>query len=57
MNKFEWAFSTIFTYVLILITIKVKDPLLLNHFSEPQIAVVTGTIIALIQVIRDSYKV
>ena len=57
MKKFEWAFSTILTYVLIVITIKVKDPELLNHFSEPQIAVVTGTILALIQFIRESFKV
>ena len=57
MKKFEWAFSTILTYVLILTTIKVADPELLNHITEPQIAVVTGITIALIQVINESFKV
>jgi len=52
MKKFEWVFSTILTYVLILTTIKVTDSGLLNHITEPQIAVVTGITIALIQVIR-----
>ncbi len=57
MKKFEWVFSTILTYVLILTTIKVIDPELLNHITGPQIAVVTGIIIALIQVISKSFKV
>jgi hypothetical protein len=57
MDKFEWAFSTILTYVLILTTIKVTDPGLLNHITESQIAVITGAIIALIQVISESFKV
>lgn len=57
MNKFEWAFSTILTYALILTTIKVTDPGLLNHITEPQIAVITGAIIALIQVFSENFKV
>ena len=57
MKKFEWALSTILTYVLILTAIKVADPGLLNHITEPQIAVVTGITIALIQVISESFKV
>lgn len=56
MNKFEWAFSTILTSAILLITIKVTDPGLLNHFTEPQIAAVTGITIALIQVIKQTTK-
>lgn len=56
MNKFEWAFSTVLTYVLILTTIKVTDPGLLNNITEPQIAIGTGVIIALIQIISKSFK-
>lgn len=57
MNKIEWALSTILTYVLILTTIKVTEPGLLNHITEPQIAVVTGIAIALVQVISESFKI
>jgi hypothetical protein len=57
MNKIEWALSTSLTYVLILTTIKVTDPGLLNHITEPQIAIATGVTIALIQVISKSFKV
>lgn len=57
MKKFEWMFSTILTYVLIITTIKVTDPGLLNHITGPQIAVVTGITIALIQVMIESFKV
>ena len=57
MNKIEWAFSTILTYVLILTTIKFIDPGLLNNITGPQIAVITGTTIALVQVISESFKV
>jgi hypothetical protein len=57
MKKFEWAFSTILTYVLIITTIRVTDSGLLNHITGPQIAVVTGITIALIQVIIESFKV
>jgi len=56
MHKFEWAFSTILTYVLILTTIKVTDPGLLNHITEPQIVIITGITIALIQVIKQTTK-
>jgi hypothetical protein len=56
MNKIEWAFSTILTYVLILTAIKFTDPGLLNHITEPQIAVVTGITIALIQIIKQTTK-
>lgn len=56
MNKIEWAFSTILTYALILTTIKVTDPGLLNHITEPQIAVVTGITIALIQFLKQTTK-
>jgi hypothetical protein len=56
MKKFEWAFSTIFTYVLIITTIKITDPGLLNHITEPQIAIVSGVIIALMQVISKNLK-
>jgi hypothetical protein len=57
MNKIEWALSTSLTYALILTTIKVTDPGLLNHITEPQIAIATGVTIALIQVISKSLKV
>jgi hypothetical protein len=57
MKKFEWVFSTILTYVLIIITIKITDPGLLNHITGPQIAVVTGITIASIQIIIESFKV
>jgi hypothetical protein len=56
MNKIEWAFSTILTYVLILTTIKVTDSVFFNHITESQIAVITGITIALIQVIKQTTK-
>jgi hypothetical protein len=57
MNKIEWALSTILTYALILTTVKVTDPELLNHIKEPQLAVATGVIIALIQVISKNFRI
>lgn len=56
MNKFEWAFSTILTSAILLITIKVTDPGLLNHITEPQIAAITGISIALIQFIKQTTR-
>lgn len=56
MSKIEWALSTILTYALILTTVKVADPGLLNHIEEPQIAIGTGAVIALIQILRENFK-
>jgi hypothetical protein len=56
MVKTEWAFSTILTFALIMTSIKVTTPGLLNHITEPQIAVITGLTITLIQVIKQTTK-
>jgi hypothetical protein len=56
MNKTEWAFSTILTYALILIAIKVRIPVLFDHISESQLTVITGLTIASIEVLKQKTK-
>jgi hypothetical protein len=56
MNKIEWALSTILTYALILTAIKVITPVLFNYITEPQIAVISGLTIALIEVLKQKTK-